>query len=119
MSRRRSEFPGKIRAAAFERAKGCCEECGVSIRPGNGPEYDHRIPDALGGEPTLDNCAVLCRSCHGAKTAKEDVPRIAKAKRVQRGHINAKPKPTRPIPGSRNHHLKRKVGGGTVPRWKD
>ncbi|WP_068305881.1 HNH endonuclease [Pararhodobacter sp. CCB-MM2] len=101
MTRRRSEFPAKIRVAAFERAKGCCEQCGVSIRPGNGPEYDHRIPDALGGEPTLENCDVLCRSCHGAKTAKEDVPRIAKAKRVQRGHINARPKPVHRLPGSK------------------
>jgi 5-methylcytosine-specific restriction endonuclease McrA len=92
MTRRRNEFPAKVRVAAFERAAGRCEECGVSIRPGNGPEYDHRIPDALGGKATLENCAVLCRSCHGAKTAKEDVPRIAKAKRVQRKHIGAKPR---------------------------
>lgn len=92
MTRKRTEFAAKVRVAAFERAGGCCEECSVSIRPGNGPEYDHRIPDALGGEATLENCAVLCRNCHGAKTAKQDVPRIAKAKRVHAKHIGAKPK---------------------------
>ena len=90
MTRRRTEFPAKVRVAALERCGGCCEECGVSIRPGNGPQYDHIIPDALGGEATLDNCAVLCRSCHGAKTAKQDVPQIAKAKRVAAKHIGAR-----------------------------
>ena len=93
---RRREFPAKVKVAAFDRAQGRCEECTVEIRPGNGPEYDHRIPDALGGEPVLDNCAVLCRSCHGAKTAREDVPRIAKAKRVAAKHIGARPKTRMP-----------------------
>jgi 5-methylcytosine-specific restriction enzyme A len=97
MTRTRSEFPAKVRVAAFARANGCCESCGVTIRPGNGPEYDHRIPDALGGAATLDNCDVLCRSCHGAKTAKGDVPQIAKAKRVQRKHISAD-RPRQKIP---------------------
>ena len=94
MSRR--EFPAKIKVAAFTRAKGRCECCTVEIRPGNGPEYDHRIPDALGGEPTLDNCEVLCRSCHGAKTATRDIPQIAKAKRVEAKHIGARPKARMP-----------------------
>lgn len=83
----RKEFPAKVKIAAFERAKGRCENCGVLIR--YGAHYDHRIPDAIGGAPTLDNCQVLCRNCHGAKTAKEDVPTIAKAKRVRNKHINA------------------------------
>lgn len=97
MTRTRSEFSAKVRVAAFERSEGRCESCGVTIRPGNGPEYDHRVPDALGGPATLDNCDVLCRSCHGAKTAKGDVPQIAKAKRVQRKHISAD-RPRRAIP---------------------
>jgi hypothetical protein len=32
---------------------------------------------------------VLCKTCHGAKTAKQDVPAIAKSKRVRNKHINA------------------------------
>lgn len=85
MSRR--EFPAKVKIAAFERANGRCENCGNVIR--YGAQYDHRVPDAVGGEPTIDNCQVLCRNCHGAKTAKEDVPAIAKTKRVRNKHINA------------------------------
>jgi len=88
----RREFPAKVKVVAFKRAEGCCESCGVKIRPGNGPHYDHRVPDAVGGEPTADNCQVLCRSCHGVKTYTQDVPAIAKTKRIRKRHINAEDK---------------------------
>jgi 5-methylcytosine-specific restriction protein A len=82
MSRR--EFTKQVKRDAFLRAKGCCEgtDCGIKIKIG-GARYDHIIPDALGGEPTLDNCQVLCEPCHKIKTGKRDVPTIAKTKRIQ------------------------------------
>lgn len=113
----RREFPGKVRALAFERAGGCCEKCGVRLGAGK-VHYDHVLPDALGGEPTLENCAVLCRPCHGEKTAKEDVPRIRKADRQRRRHIGAH-QSKHPIPGGKNHPLKRKLNGLTVLRAAD
>lgn len=81
MSRR--EFSKAVKIQAFGRAKGFCENeaCGARLLP-HKMHYDHLIPDALGGEPTLDNCQVLCLPCHGEKTAKHDVPTIAKAKRI-------------------------------------
>lgn len=85
---RASEFSKKVRGLAFARCKGKCEECGATLKVGEG-EYDHVIPLALNGESTLDNCQVLCRPCHrdpGAKTA-DDVKRIAKAKRSEGKHI--------------------------------
>lgn len=88
----RREFPSKVRIDAFARAGGKCESCGVVIRPGSGPHYDHRVPDAVGGEPTLENCQVLCKACHSVKTAETDVPEIAKTKRIRNRHINAEPK---------------------------
>jgi 5-methylcytosine-specific restriction endonuclease McrA len=116
MSRRR-EFSAKVKVAAFERAANHCEECTAVLSVGRF-HYDHIIPDALGGEPTLENCAVLCHACHGAKTAKKDVPQIAKAKRVARKHTGAhRPKST--IPGSKGHWLKRKLDGTTVRRNDD
>jgi 5-methylcytosine-specific restriction endonuclease McrA len=88
----RREFSTKVKVAAFDRAADHCECCGARLQVGR-IHYDHIIPDALGGDPTLENCAVLCRGCHGVKTAREDVPRIAKAKRVRAKHIGAdKPK---------------------------
>jgi 5-methylcytosine-specific restriction enzyme A len=79
----RQEFTAKIKAAAALRANGSCEGCTRRLSAGDF-HYDHEIPDALGGEPTLQNCRVLCRSCHSTKTTKADVPRIAKAKRNYR-----------------------------------
>lgn len=78
----RREFSKKVMGQAALRANGQCEKCSARLTSG-GFHYDHVIPDALGGEPTLDNCAVLCKACHGSKTSKEDVPRIAKAERMR------------------------------------
>lgn len=89
-------------ARAAHRAEGKCECCGCRLLSGH-YHYDHIIPDQLGGEPTLENCQVLCKACHGVKTAKTDVPNIAKAKRREARHIGAKPKSSRPL---------------SDPRWK-
>lgn len=82
MSRR--EFSKQVKRDAFLRCGGYCEgeNCGVFLTAGKFA-YDHIIADALGGEPTLHNCAVLCNACHGEKTGKQDIPRIAKTKRIQ------------------------------------
>ena len=110
----RREFSPKVKAAAFERANGHCEECTAHLYPGRFA-YDHVIPDALGGEPTLENCAVLCTACHGRKTAKGDVPRIAKAVREHQKHIGAR-KSKNPIPGSRSTRFRKRMDGAVVIR---
>ncbi len=81
MSRR--EFTKPIMRDAFARCGGFCEgdNCRTKLMHGD-YHYDHIIPDALGGEPTLDNCQLLCRACHAEKTGKRDIPRIAKTKRI-------------------------------------
>lgn len=79
----RREFSAKVRVAAFERAKGRCERCGGLLIAGK-LRYNHRIPDALGGEPTLQNCEVLCLACDGVQTYKTDIPLIAKSKRIRK-----------------------------------
>lgn len=82
MSRR--EFSKSVMRDAFMRCNGFCEGegCGVKLALGD-YHYDHVIPDALGGDPTLDNCQVLCRACHKEKTSRQDIPRIAKTKRIR------------------------------------
>jgi 5-methylcytosine-specific restriction protein A len=85
----RQEFTAKVKVAAFERAAGRCEACTAPLRVGK-THYDHVLPCALGGSPTIENCAVLCASCHGAKTARQDVPQIAKMKRQRAAHIGTK-----------------------------
>lgn len=91
----RREFSKQVRRDAFARAAGLCEgkpygeRCSVKLTIGKF-HYDHDIPDGLGGEPTLDNCVVLCIACHRDKTTKKDVPAIAKAKRISDKHIGIK-----------------------------
>ncbi|MBA4220200.1 MAG: endonuclease [Methylobacterium sp.] len=85
----RREFPNKVKAAAFQRANGQCEVCGARLTVGKF-RYDHRLPDALGGEPTLDNCVVQCLPCDKPKTA-DDVRRIRKADRQRNHHLGIRP----------------------------
>ena len=91
----RREFTNRIKLEAHQRAKGCCELCnsGVKLLVGD-IFYDHRIPDGLGGEPTLENCQVLCRSHHDIKTRKADVPAIAKSKRIRMREAGIKKRST-------------------------
>jgi 5-methylcytosine-specific restriction protein A len=84
----RREFSKKVMGQAALRANGQCEKCSTRLMAGK-IAYDHIIPDALGGEPTLANCQVLCAACHGTKTSKEDVPRISKAERTRLKHAGA------------------------------
>ena len=87
----RREFPKSVKLAAWERCKGHCEECGAKLMPGN-IEYDHVLADGICGEPTLENCAVVCTNCHGRKTREHDIPAITRAKRLHQKHFDPKPK---------------------------
>jgi 5-methylcytosine-specific restriction endonuclease McrA len=110
--RRRREFSAKVKLLAWERARGCCEQCGIPIAPKK-PEFDHDNPCGLTGEPDLSNCRALCRACHRAKTT-QDVAQIARAKRRQRKHVGIR-KPSK-LPCSRDSKFKRKIGGEVVLR---
>lgn len=109
----RREFPRKVREAAHKRSGGVCEchrllrvpglvpgGCGAPLVAGQ-TYYEHIIADGAGGEPTLDNCAVLTRTCWKIKTAKYDLPIVAKTKRQRAGHIGSRTRSARPMPGSK------------------
>ncbi len=107
----REEFPAKVKVAAFDRANGRCEVCSARLFVGKF-QYDHIIPTAVGGPPTLENCRVACTACHGKKTATVDVPAIAKSERIKRKNIGAKTKSGRPMPGTKRSPWKHKMGNG-------
>lgn len=86
----RREFSKQTKRDALKRAYGKCEAEGCGALFGVKFHFDHVIADGLGGEPTLDNCAVLCHPCHDEKTRKHDVPLIAKSKRIQDRHNGIK-----------------------------
>jgi 5-methylcytosine-specific restriction enzyme A len=112
----RREFRDKVKAQAFERAKGRCEKCTARLVVGKFA-YDHVIADALGGEPTLENCAVLCSACHGEKTP-GDTTAAAKVKRTTRKLVAGIKKPTsRPIMGSRASGWRKPFNGPPERRY--
>lgn len=47
-----------------------CACCGYELDPDNTSSYegDHIVPHSKGGKTTIDNCEVLCISCHQIKT---------------------------------------------------
>ncbi len=88
----RREFSKEVRRAAVKRAAGFCEgklpngcRCKWPLSLGKWA-IDHVNPDGLTGEPTLENASVLCVACHLEKT-RDDVKRIAEAKRRQDRHL--------------------------------
>jgi 5-methylcytosine-specific restriction protein A len=110
----RREFPRKVKALAFQRSGGRCEKCTARLMPGR-IIYDHIIPDAIGGEPTLENCQVVCSTCDKPKTA-QDAGNLARALRREAAFIGAKAPSRNPLPGGRRSALKRKMNGQVVPR---
>lgn len=111
----RQNFPKRVKVAAFERAKGHCEECTAYLVPGKF-HFDHDNMDALGGKPTLENCKVLCIACHSEKTAKQDAPRLAKANRQRDKYLGIQTRRKQKIPGSKGTRFKKKLDGTVVLR---
>lgn len=87
----RLEFSRKQRLEIWQRAKGCCEKCRAKLKVGEG-EFDHRIAQGYGGENTVENGQLLCRTCHKGKTA-TDKGVTEKVKRVRDKHLGVYPKP--------------------------
>ena len=84
----RKEFSQTVRKARLEHAAGKCEGCKRPLQQ-NRYQFDHHVPDGLGGKPTFDNCRVLCSgsktSCHAIKT-EEDKKIMQKADNVRELH---------------------------------
>src|SRR5258706_8273144 len=73
------QFSKEIERAAFFRCRGRCHGCSAKLASGD-IHYDHVVPWALSCDSSLANCQVLCKTCHGLKTADRDIPAITKAK---------------------------------------
>lgn len=91
----RTEFSRKTRKAALLRSGLRCEasgprygldegqrcNCSLSL----GVQYDHDVPDQLGGDNSLENCRAVCVGCHRLKT-RGDVKQIRKSDRQRDKH---------------------------------
>ncbi len=132
----RLEFSAKTKEAAWKRAHGMCEgvittvtgnmdigfhterrRCKYPLDVGKF-HYDHVIPEGLsGGNNSLANCQVLCVFCHAAKTSKQDIKAIAKAKRIVK-RLSGLKKTRKPMPFGRDSKWRKKVSGEIVLRRK-
>lgn len=70
-----------VPAIPFEQAKSMSDEQVIALF-----DFDHLHPVALGGDNHHSNLVPMPRELHRAKTAKTDVPRIAKSKRLTKAH---------------------------------
>lgn len=87
---RRTEFTRETRREALKRSGLKCEasgpryglaegqrcNCSLSL----GVQYDHDVPDQLGGDNSLENCRAVCIQCHKIKT-RADIQQIRKSDR--------------------------------------
>lgn len=123
----RREFNARTKRQAWERANGYCE--GVYFKWINGDvtkhrcnapidlgefHYDHIDPDWYSKDNELENCQVLCKLCHKAKTL-HDIKNIAKSKRIisKRNKANRR---SRPMLGSKASGWKKTFNRGWVER---
>lgn len=78
------------RLKLFEAHGGKCSLCGLQIKAGEKWIDEHLRALALGGSNDIDNRAPVHVACAEAKTHKEDLPRIAKAKRQKMASLGIK-----------------------------
>lgn len=86
----RREFSRKTRQQALERSGLRCEAAGAryGFEAGQrcncslslGVQFDHVLPDQMGGDNTLSNCAAICVQCHKYAT-RNDIRTIRKSDR--------------------------------------
>ena len=88
----RQEFSKATLRGGLKRSQGKCEAIGewyglaesqrCNSNLGSGFDGDHIIACSIGGNNSLDNLSVVCKTCHKIKTTKLDTPRAAKTKRM-------------------------------------
>jgi hypothetical protein len=78
---KRRSFTPKQRLQILLNGNGRCYVCRVKLA--GEWHAEHPVPRALGGPDDLDALRPICLPCHSPKT-KEDVTRIAKAKRQEK-----------------------------------
>lgn len=128
----RQEFSSEVKRDALKRSGGICEchllaqygipgftaeGCGQPVGPAGNIFYEHIIVDRAGGRPTLDNAAVLTKTCWKKKTADYDQGRAAKTRHLEdmANGIRARERRGRPMAGTRASGLRKRMDG-TVER---
>ncbi len=108
--------PARVKARIVLAQDGICGcGCGVKLgAAGEAIEFDHTQALINGGENRESNLRALRRPCHKSKT-RQDVAQKSTEARKRSKHLGLH-KSRNPLPGGRNGPLKKKIGGGVVPR---
>lgn len=99
------------RLKLFEEHKGVCVLCGRKIGAGEPWIDEHLRALGLGGSNDWENRGPAHKACAEAKTRKEDMPRIVKAKRQKLSHLGLKKPKGRPLPGTKASGWKHNMDG--------
>lgn len=116
----RTEFSRETRREALKRSGQRCEASGprYGLEEGQrcncsltlGVQFDHDVPDQLGGDNSLENCRAVCVQCHRIKT-RGDIRQIRKSDRQRDKHNGTFKKGK----GGLSHpYLKRKMDGTVI-----
>lgn len=92
----RKPLTPRQRLKLFEHFKGVCQLCKTQIRSGDKWRDEHMRALGLGGTNEWDNRAPVHEHCAKDKD-KDDLPRIAKAKRQKMAALGIKSPSSRPI----------------------
>lgn len=102
------------RLRLFEEYKGICVLCTNKIHAGEPWRDEHLRALGLAGTNAWDNRAPVHIKCAKIKD-KDDLPRIAKAKRQKMSAFGMK-RSTNPLPGGKRSPWKKKLSGEVVAR---
>lgn len=114
----RAEFSRATRQDALKRSGLRCEASGIrygleadqrcNCHLSLGVQFDHDVPDQLGGDNSLENCRAVCVACHRIKT-RGDIKQIRKSDRQRDKHNGTYKKS-----GGFQSHFKKKLNGDVI-----
>ena len=117
----RKEFSRETRRQALRRSGHKCEASGprYGMKEGQrcncdlslGVQFDHDVPDQLGGENDLENCRAVCVQCHRIKT-RGDIQQIRKSDRQRDKHSGV----LKPKSSLSNRRFKKCMDGRVIDR---
>lgn len=110
---RRKEFTVAVKKARWEFSGGKCEECRVDLK-GKRVEYDHAKACMDDGDNSFENCRVLCKHCHNAKTFGPDAEKFKVIRKREKRDAGIKKRSKWPT--SKQSKYKRKMDGTIVLR---
>lgn len=122
----RTEFNRETRREALKRSGIKCEASGprYGLEEGQrcncslslGVQYDHDVPDQLGGDNSLENCRAVCIQCHKIKT-RGDIQQIRKSdrQRDKRSGVIRPAAKIRSAPFPKSEKAERRVSKAPLP----